>query len=425
MTMPSKRFRFLLADDRSIYGVLHSGELLWYEPWGNIVALKPPPVVNEGRQIGVGWADFARVFTGGNGIIYAITPDGQLLWYQDLFRNGTNDSNGSTGWAPNSGNPIGTGWETFTKIISGNDGTIYAVQPTGEILWYRDIFRNGSNASDGSTGWASGSGSQIGQGWEEFSYILSGGAGVIYAVLPNGELTWYRDDFRDGTNGPFGNSGWAARSGSTIDQGWDFFTHIFSGGDGVIYACQPREFGEKLVQYYDTLRDGTNGPTGVGWYKAPESTTAGWQIAGIEGYCWPTGASPSETLSFHVSSMHPGEAEVSYVRLTGRGPQLGTLVENGPTFECDFQPNTTWTNDLGWSLSFELALTTSPGWRPGFYAARLKSSSGTLFDVPLCHKAKRRTRRSRFTGEYQHVECLQHMGRGLKLHRSRCGNIKL
>ncbi len=58
---------------------------------------------------------FSKVFYGGGGvvhpgIIYAITPDGRLLWYRDDNRQGQNGPNADRGWAAGSGNQIGFGW---------------------------------------------------------------------------------------------------------------------------------------------------------------------------------------------------------------------------------------------------------------------------------------------------------------------------
>jgi Tachylectin len=80
----------------------------------------------------------------------------------------------------------------FTSVTS-DGGVIYAVANSGALLWYQDIKRDGTNGSHAESGWASNSGSQIGSGWNEFKYILSGGAGIIYAIKATGELLWYRD----------------------------------------------------------------------------------------------------------------------------------------------------------------------------------------------------------------------------------------
>src|SRR6266545_1791432 len=90
------RFRYLFGDDRSIYAITAAGALLWYPVWTDSSS---PPSLDQGRQIGVGWAAFSHAFAGGDGIIYAVDEDGALRWYRDERRDGTNDSDGSTGWA--------------------------------------------------------------------------------------------------------------------------------------------------------------------------------------------------------------------------------------------------------------------------------------------------------------------------------------
>src|SRR5689334_5067670 len=112
---------------------------------------------------------FLHVFYGGGGltfvdsgepapgVIYGIHEDGRLLWYQDMRGDGTNEPDGSTGWAPGSGSQIGQGWQNFlhgwdSGPRSRTDyGEIYGVHRDGRLLWYQDILRNGTNAPDGST----------------------------------------------------------------------------------------------------------------------------------------------------------------------------------------------------------------------------------------------------------------------------------
>jgi len=64
----------------------------------------------SGNQISYGWEKFSHVFSGGDGIIYAITPEGRLHWYQDTDRRGQNGAGAERGWAPGSGNQISYGW---------------------------------------------------------------------------------------------------------------------------------------------------------------------------------------------------------------------------------------------------------------------------------------------------------------------------
>ena len=49
---------------------------------------------------------------------------------------------------------------------SDQSGILYAIHDDGRLLFYRDLLRNGTNAADGSAGWDSKSGNQIGQHFE-------------------------------------------------------------------------------------------------------------------------------------------------------------------------------------------------------------------------------------------------------------------
>lgn len=92
---------------------------------------------------------------GGDGIIYAVTPDGRLLWFRDLGRNGT------FSWANDGrGLEIGEGWSALARVLSGQDGMLYGITPDGAMLFFRDLAR------DGTAVWANGGkGQQIGSGW--------------------------------------------------------------------------------------------------------------------------------------------------------------------------------------------------------------------------------------------------------------------
>src|SRR5215211_5165870 len=52
------------------------------------------------------------------GVVLAIRPDGDLLWYR-YTGDGTADQTGATGWEPNSSNPIGRGWQNFQQVLGG------------------------------------------------------------------------------------------------------------------------------------------------------------------------------------------------------------------------------------------------------------------------------------------------------------------
>jgi hypothetical protein len=96
------------------------------------------------------------------GRIFAISPDGDLRWYSYLGH-GEADRSGSLGWQPNSGNPIGRGWQDFLHVL-GFGTVLYAVALNGDLLWYR-YDGNGEQDLTGAAGWRPNSGNPIGNGW--------------------------------------------------------------------------------------------------------------------------------------------------------------------------------------------------------------------------------------------------------------------
>jgi len=81
--------------------------------------------------VGSGWNAFKSVFSGGDGVIYALKEDGTLLWYRH------------TGWADGSfawegPRVVGSGWAAFRNVFAGgDDGIVYAVRTDGALLWYK------------------------------------------------------------------------------------------------------------------------------------------------------------------------------------------------------------------------------------------------------------------------------------------------
>ena len=217
-----------------IYAITPDGRLLWYRDDDRHGKNGPNAergwAAGSGNQIGKGWNGLKRVFSGGDGIIYAVTEDGRLLWFRDDDRQGYNGPNAERGWAAGSGNQIGKGWNGATHVFSDVPrGIIYAITEDGRLLWFRDDDRQGNNGPNAERGWAAGSGNQIHFGWYRFVHVCASG-GNIYAVTADGRLLWYRDDNGQGGNDPGGSTGWAAGSGNQIGVGWDGITHVFEGG---------------------------------------------------------------------------------------------------------------------------------------------------------------------------------------------------
>jgi hypothetical protein len=216
------------------------GRLLFYRDFtqDGTGDVDTPSVIGLG-----GWAGFKFLFTGGNGIIYAVDDQGRLLFYRDQNQDGTGDVNTPA--------VIGQGgWADFKFLFSGGNGIIYAVNQQGQLLFYRDFTQDGSG--DVNTPAVIGQG-----GWADFKFLFSGGSGIIYAVDQQGQLLFYRDSTQDGSGD--------VNTPSMIGLGgWADFQFLFSGGNGIIYAVD--EQGE-LLFYRDFTQDGTgdvNTPSRIG-----------------------------------------------------------------------------------------------------------------------------------------------------------------
>jgi hypothetical protein len=177
----------------------------------------PPVIVKE--------QNFKQVFSGGSDIIYGISTDGTLKWYK---HRGSRDGDGtSTPGAWEGPKDVGTGWQNFKQVFSGCDGIIYAIAYDGRLKWYR---HNGFRTGDGLNVAGAWDGPKdVGTGWAEPKEVFSGCGGIIYTLASNGTLNWYyHKGFQVGT------FDW--KDPAVVDRGWQNFAQVFSGCDGVIYG---------------------------------------------------------------------------------------------------------------------------------------------------------------------------------------------
>jgi hypothetical protein len=154
-----------------IFGIDSAGTLRWYrhaDPAGgtyNWVAN------NFGNVVGDGWNAFADVLSGGNGVLYTVDSAGTLRWYRD-----TDPGGGTFSWATtNFGNVVGDGWNTLLHVVPNGDGTIYAVRQNGDLIWFRHL-----GVNDGTYSYAAASGTKIGDGFNQCERLIGGGDGVLY-----------------------------------------------------------------------------------------------------------------------------------------------------------------------------------------------------------------------------------------------------
>jgi hypothetical protein len=218
--------------DGVIMAIHPNGNLHWYAYDGNgesdvTGSLGWHP--NSGHVIGNGWQNFRYVFVApqaGPSVsrlkIFAVAENGDLHWYS-YSGNGEHDPSGSLGWHPNSGNRVGNGWQDF-RHVHGSSNVFFAVQENGNLLWY-SYSGQGEGDPSGSLEWHPNSGNPVGRGWQNMKHIFGGvtdlgGFGhVIMAVDQNGDLFWYRYTGQ-GESDVTGSAGWDPRSGNPIGSGW-------------------------------------------------------------------------------------------------------------------------------------------------------------------------------------------------------------
>ncbi len=139
-------------------------------------------------------AELQVCLSGGNGIIYAVDAGvgfvSRLLFYRDKTQNGTGEvANPSV---ISQGN-----WWFLHSVFSGGNGIIYAiaditVTQQSPLLFHLDRNQDGTGEVT--------SPSIISQdAWKFFKFVFTGGNGTIYAVGDGGQLLFTRDHYQDGS----------------------------------------------------------------------------------------------------------------------------------------------------------------------------------------------------------------------------------
>lgn len=239
---------------QEFFGVHTDGRLVWYRYLG------------EGRggswqiqPIGTGWQNVTQAIGYRDRSILAITREGLIHWYNLWL-----DVDEDTGlrvprWTPNSGNPVGSGWGHFERLISlspysyvDSTHTQLAVEPSGYLRWYS--YRGHGEHDPAGRRWAANSGNIIGSGWSGMQHV-QGAGNVIFAVDGEGDLRWYSYSGR-GRRDPNGRRGWHANSGNVIGNGWNGIFHMLVGHeieDGrhrYDFFCRDAEPGFRWYRYY-------------------------------------------------------------------------------------------------------------------------------------------------------------------------------
>lgn len=272
-----------------IYGVAPNGDLLWYE---NAITIGDSPCPGEiGDPVlqlpGLPeWVDTEVSETGDLPTLQldamAANRDSNTLWTNEL----SNASVSLGGRFITSQKPaaehvclsaagskkIGNGWDIFKQIVPAGGNGIYALAPDGRLSWYRH-----DGSTDGSTRWRGPV--PVGHGWDMYQRVFAGSDGVLYGIDAAGDLYWYREiDHEEPLYFPPRlTPEWRGRV--WLAGGFGDYTHVFAGTGGVIYVVTAD--GRLLWTRHESL----NGPgalapfkeIGQGWADFKRLFTAGDQ----------------------------------------------------------------------------------------------------------------------------------------------------
>lgn len=205
---------------------------------------------DEEVVVGFGWAG-GKAVPGGGSIIYFGYPDGSWFWYRHL---GAEQPRLTDNWRPRQqviAAPHGKPWFRNRRIFGGGDGILYGIVqnseilalPSGEIvpgpkrgalMWMRHAdYLNGTGGFNAET--------KVGEGWHEVRQAFSMGEGIVYAIMNDGILRWNKH--KGYLTGEYDWEGW-----NEVGSGWHMVRDVFPAGEGLIYA---REANGRTFCYRD------------------------------------------------------------------------------------------------------------------------------------------------------------------------------
>jgi hypothetical protein len=202
-----------------IYDITADGTLEWRKHRGfedGIDRWEPP------KNVGRGWDGFVDVFSGGSGVIYVIQPDGTLKWHRHLaYRTGQGlETPGA--WATSRN--VGRGWDGYKKVFSGGQGVIYAITNDGTLKWLRHKAYLTGEGLETPGAWEGPK--DAGRGWGDVQQVFSSGDGVIYTVTQDGKLWWLRHYGYLKGLGLETPGAWSPRK--EVGRGWGEATNVFA-----------------------------------------------------------------------------------------------------------------------------------------------------------------------------------------------------
>ena len=352
-----------------IYGIAEDGTLKWYKHNGFMLGeglddSHFPPWWEGPNDVGFAWQHLKQVFSGGNGIIYAVAPDGTLKWYDhSAFVAGTGLAAGlddefvpSSGWV--GPKDVGVGWN-FKHVFSGGNRIIYAVSDDGTLRWYK---HNGFATGDGLDVLGAWEGPrEVGFAFQDFKEVFSGGNGILYAIAQDGTLKWFRHNafatgggLVAGQDDEFVPATTEWEGPKNVGTGWQGFKQVFSAGSGIIYAIAQ----DGTLKWYRHVGyvDGTTE------WEGPKDVGTGWQSFRT------VFASPLPKLTWNtpiVPETSAGGASDPLVAGKTLGDIINSVSQGSPLGLCSQCHHATSANNANPSIAAKYAPYVPPQPTPG------------------------------------------------------------
>ena len=214
-----------------IYAIPPNGILQWFRHEG---ARHGAFDWKGARPVGKGWSGWPAVIPGGGDVIYAVNPSGDLIWYEHVGFNTGAGLQEAGSW--NGRTAVNHGFGEYARIFSGGNGVIYGITHDGRLIWHRHHGVATGIPVEVAGSWSGPK--EVGVGWNGLSNVFGGGDGIIYGVNADGDLVWFNHlGHREGL-GHNDAGGWSGNSVKPVGRGWSSFTTLFSSGNGVIYGLQ-------------------------------------------------------------------------------------------------------------------------------------------------------------------------------------------
>jgi hypothetical protein len=227
------------AGQLAIYSLGDNGELRWHWHTG---ALTGAATWRQQQVVATGWTGFAKVIPMDKGVVYGILPDGKLIWLK--HNNYQDGKNGAKGWTGSL--IVNENWHAYKTVFSGGNGVLYAVGNDGKLYWFRHLaylnplpmplvpdvpgIAGGPGRAMKAAWLQTWSGpkeiaypKEVTAGWGSFTKLFSPGEGHIYAVRPDGELMYYRH-----VGWQSGYARWDNALTRQIAAGWNNYIFAFA-----------------------------------------------------------------------------------------------------------------------------------------------------------------------------------------------------